>query len=251
MLLPALTRAKSRAFAATDINNCKQTMLATQIYCTDSNDVMPAPGWQMGYDNWAASGALGSSGLLTAHTANSFQADYDKQVSYFTGSPVGTAPASLAYTPGQLYSILKAQKTLLCPEDIVNQKYYYRWEIITSYCWNGAIVGYPNAPAGSPFVTPFKISRFKPTNILQWENNEYLADATHTGGWNDVANFPLERDPNNILVPSFSPRHGKAAQVGRIDGGAARVQMPDITQMANATAAPNDLWYNPNTITGH
>jgi prepilin-type N-terminal cleavage/methylation domain-containing protein len=78
MLLPALARAKSRAFAATDINNCKQTMLATQIYCTDSNDVLPAPSWQMNYDNWVASGALGASGLLTTHTAASFQADYDK-----------------------------------------------------------------------------------------------------------------------------------------------------------------------------
>jgi len=50
MLLPALARAKSRAYAANDINNCKQTMLATVLYCTDSNDVLPSPGWQMNYD---------------------------------------------------------------------------------------------------------------------------------------------------------------------------------------------------------
>src|ERR1019366_3567940 len=52
MLLPALAKAKSRAYAANDINNCKQTMLATAMYCGDSNDVLPAPGWQVNMNNW-------------------------------------------------------------------------------------------------------------------------------------------------------------------------------------------------------
>ena len=253
MLLPALAKAKSRAFAANDINNCKQTMLATQIYCSDSNDVLPAPGWQMGYDNWAASGALGASGLLAAHTAASFQADYDKQVSYFYGYAYGTAPANPAYKPGLLASILKNSKVLICPEDAVNQQYYYRWEIITSYCWDGAIVAYgliPPNTAGS-FYRPYKISKFKPTNILQWENNEKLADATHTGGWNDVANFPMEADPTGTKVPSFSTRHGKTAQVGKIDGSAARILKVDMDTMAKDTVTPNDLWYSPASTTGH
>jgi len=42
MLLPALTRAKNRAYAANDINNCKQTMLGMALYCGDNNDFMPA-----------------------------------------------------------------------------------------------------------------------------------------------------------------------------------------------------------------
>lgn len=139
---------------------------------------------------------------------------------------------------------------------MLTAKYYYRWELITSYVFNGAIVGYPNAPAGSPFVKPFKQSKFKPTNILEWENDENLADATHTGGWNDVSNFPLEANPAGVNVPSFSARHGKAAQIGRMDGSAARALMVDMFAMANGTGAynnttPNDLWYSPASSTGH
>ena len=58
MLLPALVRARSRAYAANDINNCKQTMLATAMYSVDSNDYLPSPGWQMNYDTWACSANL-------------------------------------------------------------------------------------------------------------------------------------------------------------------------------------------------
>jgi prepilin-type N-terminal cleavage/methylation domain-containing protein len=244
MLLPALARAKSRAFAANDINNNKQTMLAAQIYCTDNNDVLPSPSWQMNYDNWVASGALGSSGLVTAsHTAATFQADFDKQSSYFSGVAVGTAPANPAYKPGLLYSILKSQKILICPEDKPNEDYYKRFELITSYVWNGAIVGYPTIVAGQALVVPFKISKFKPTNILQWENDE---KNTADVAWNDFANFPIEK-----TKLTFSNRHGKAAQVGHMDGSAARELMVNITTWANNTTTPNDLWYNPNTTTGH
>ena len=58
MLLPALAKAKSRAYAVNDINNCKQTMLASTMYCTDNTDYLASPGWQMTFDCWAASTVL-------------------------------------------------------------------------------------------------------------------------------------------------------------------------------------------------
>ena len=33
-------------------------MLATAMYVLDNTDFLPEPGWQMGYDNWAASANL-------------------------------------------------------------------------------------------------------------------------------------------------------------------------------------------------
>src|ERR1041385_1042549 len=55
MLLPALSRAKSRALAANDINNCKQTMLGNNMYALDNLDFLPAPGWNPGTACWAVS----------------------------------------------------------------------------------------------------------------------------------------------------------------------------------------------------
>jgi len=239
MLLPALARAKSRAYAANDINNCKQTMLATAMYCTDNTDYLPSPGWQMDYDNWITCANMPA---LTTHTAATFQKDFDQQASFFTGIAVPGGP-----TPprsGLLYQFLKTPKLFICPEDPVNAAYYQRLELISSYVWNGAIVGYPKtASTGSPLVRTFKISRFKPTNILQWENDE---KNTAWGTWNDFSNKPLE-----TWMPTFSMRHGKSAQVGRMDGSAARQKMVDMLNWANNTTTPNDLWYSPLTGNGH
>jgi len=227
MLLPALAKAKNRAYAANDISNCKQTMLAMVMYCTDNNDIMPSPGWGTLYDNWVASGGISP---LNPHTAANFQADYNQQLSYFNG----TAPAT---KPGQLHPFLKSEKILQCPQDVVNTSYYFRYEIITSYVWNGAVVAYP--PANSTaYVQPFKLTKFKPTNILEWENDE---NTTGVGQWNDFSNSPNQ---------PISQRHGKAAQVGRIDGGAARIPMTEINAMA-ADTGPNDMWCNPDTANGH
>ena len=243
MLLPALARAKSRAYAANDINNCKQTMLAVALYCGDSNDVLPAPGWQMDRDTWACSANMAP---LNSHSPASYQADYDRQVSYFYGKATGTAPANPAYAPGgQLSQFLKSAKLMICPEDALNTAYYQRYELISSYVFNGAIVGYgrnghPQTAAG--YYLPSKISKFKPTNILEWENDE---KNTASVAWNDVSNFPIESGAH-----AFSTRHGKSAQVGRMDGSAARILLIDMIAMANNTTSKNDLWYSPDTTSG-
>jgi hypothetical protein len=137
---------------------------------------------------------------------------------------------------------------LNCPEDVVNKDYYARLELISSYVFNGAIVGYPNTPAGSAYVRPYKISRFKSTNILEWENDE---KNTGYGAWNDVSNFPVENNAQGVSAPSFSAWHGRAAQVGRMDGSAARILMAGMISMAKNTTTPNDLWYSPKSTTGH
>jgi prepilin-type N-terminal cleavage/methylation domain-containing protein len=242
MLLPALAKAKSRAYAVNDINNVKQTMLATAMYCGDSRDILPNPGWVTGanplVDNWATSKGLGASPAFSGHTAANYQAHYDIQASYFTGQAYGTAPANPAYAPGsQLYQYLKDPKVLICPQDTkIDARHLARNELITSFAWNGAVVGYPT---GS-YKAPYKSTSFKPTNILQWENAE-------NGSWNDFSNYPVEPG----LGISFSDRHGKTAQVGRIDGSAARETWSNMKMWANDTTTKNDLWCNPPTVNGH
>jgi prepilin-type N-terminal cleavage/methylation domain-containing protein len=233
MLLPALAKAKSRAMAANDINNCKQTMTGMQMYVLDNTDFLPEPGWQMQFDNWAACANLPK---LAAHTAATYQADMNEQLNYFKG----LSPAPRA---GQLYQFIKNEKILFCPQEIVNTDTYKRFELITSYVWNGAVVGYTNVNSSSPLAQTLKMTKFKASNILQWENDE---KNTADVAWNDFSNFPVEKG-----ALTFSQRHGKAAQVGRFDGSAARVTMAEMSSQANATLYRNDLWCNPNTATGH
>ena len=235
LLLPALSKAKSRAYAINDINNCKQTMLGMAMYCSDFNDYLPSPGWGLTADCWITAANPPD---MYAHTSASFQKDYDQQVSWFTGI---TAPETGSPTPprsGLLYKYLVNPKLFLCPQDVVNAAYLARPEIISSYMWNGAPAAYGTAQ------TTYKISQFKPTNILEWENDEQESSA---GFWGDFSNKPSE----NGTTPSLSQRHGKAAQIGRMDGSAARELWANITAWAVSSSKPNDMWCNPASTTGH
>ena len=242
MLLPALTRARSRAYAANDINNCKQTMLAAQMFCGDNNDFLPAPGWAVDSDNWVT--AANPPGMTSGHSSANFQRDYDWQASWFTGIKAQEAGSPTPTGSGQLYQYLKAPKILLCPEDAVNAAYLLRYELISSYVWNGAVVAFKNDQA------PYKITKLKPTNILQWENDE---KNTAPGAWGDFANAPAEAiaSGSSVKKPNFSQRHGKAAQIGRMDGSAGRELYATMAAWAMDTATPNDLWYVPTTANGH
>jgi len=238
MLLPALARAKSRALAANDINNCRQTMIASSMYVLDNSDILAYPSWDdIGqYDCWAVSKGM----PLGPTTATGYPAMVASQLKNFNG--VGLNPA----TPGQLYQFIRNEKLLLCPEDLPNINTYNRKILICSYVWNGAIAGY-----GATKIS-YKLSRFKASNILQWENDE---KNTTSGAWNDFGNYPTQSSsggPGSALSDiTFSRRHGKAAQVGRLDGSAARIPYTEMVGMA-LSASANDLWYNPNNpATGH
>ena len=138
MLLPVLARAKSRAYAVNDINNCKQSMLALNMYCTDNRDFTPQADWDHALDCWAASAAVFNA--LGPTTVAGYQTAYNTQLQYFNGT--GTA----AGKTGQLFSFLKDPKILLCPENNVMALIIQRQILISSYVWNGAIDGYTNNP---------------------------------------------------------------------------------------------------------
>jgi prepilin-type N-terminal cleavage/methylation domain-containing protein len=225
MLLPALAKAKSRAYAINDINNCKQTMLGVVMFAGDNSDVLPAPGWDMSVDTWAC-----SANLSPRNTHTSFEPDHTTQLNYFNGS------GGIGKT-AQLYPYIKSEKILICPQDLVDANYLMRYILISSYVFDGAIVGY------GAVGTPYKITKFAPTRILEWENDE---KNTSVGAWNDVANYPVESG-----AIAFSSRHGKSSQIGRMDGGAARIPLADMIANAFDTSNPNDLWYNPNSANGH
>jgi prepilin-type N-terminal cleavage/methylation domain-containing protein len=235
MLLPALASAKNRAQAVTDLNNNKQIMLGTHMYATDFKDSLPQPGWTMNVDTWASGikqpGAVSITSVFGPTTAANFQNLYNQQVTFFK--------------IGQLSPYFKTEGILLCPADKPNNNYYLRSQLISSYIWNGGVVGYANNAASK------KITGLKPTYILQWENDE---SKTAVGQWNDFSNFPDE---------GISKRHGKGATIGVLDGSSRRMRLADFYRLAGtfaaggnpsggaagssrptaSPAAPNDLWW--------
>jgi prepilin-type N-terminal cleavage/methylation domain-containing protein len=240
LLLPALTAAKSRAYAVNDINNCKQTMTGMIMYTPDNNEYLPAPGWDINVDCWITA-ALPQK-FFSPHSVANFQTDYDIQVSWFTGITAPEPGAPVAKKCGQLYPYLINPKLFLCPQDVVDANYLKRKELISSYVWNGSLCGFGAASE------PYKIAKFRPTNIVQWENDETLIPRGFPGAWGDFANRPSE---DNLQSPSCSRRHGKAAQIARMDGGASREPYLNMQQWADQSSTANDLWCNPLTKTGH
>jgi type II secretory pathway pseudopilin PulG len=243
LLLPALSVAKTRACAVTDINNCKQTMLGMILYSDENNDTLPSPGWQVSSECWITA-ANPPDMLPVGRTPANIQKMYDEQVSWFTGVTATEPGSKKPPGTGQLYIYLKNPKVFHCPQDRVDSKYLLRGQLISSYVWNGAAVGYVNGSAS------YKRSQFKPTNILQWENDEKNV-YVNSGTWGDFSNYPLEWDASHKTTPSFSRRHGQSAQVGRMDGSAAREPYGNMVSWATDTTARNDLWCSPGTDNGH
>jgi len=240
MLLPALTKAKSRAYAINDINNCKQTMLATAMYCNDNREILPAPGWNNGSDCWIVAQNI-LAAVMSNHTLANYQNHIIYQTAWFTGIKVSPPMIVAPSGHSQLYPYLKTPTIFRCPEDtVVNAAYLARGQLISSYIWDGGIVAY--GANGYDVSKPYKISHFKPTNILEYENDEKNSG----GAWNDFSNYPIENG-----ATTFSQRHGKVAQVGRMDGSAGRELSANMTAWSNDTTAPNDLWYSPQSLNGH
>jgi prepilin-type N-terminal cleavage/methylation domain-containing protein len=206
MLLPALSKAKTRAQMAYDLNNNRQIMVSTHMYCGDFTDHLPQPGWLNSVSCWAA-----GANMPLGPAAN--QAAYDallkQQLDYFRS--------------GQLFSYLQNEKTMRCPADnILNQQMFQRGEYLTSYTWNGAVIGYP--ASGAPIPETFKLAQFRPDAVLQWETDE-----NSPAYFNDFANYPDE---------GISGRHGKGAVVGMFGGSSQRISLKDFMTWAGGVVAP-------------
>jgi type II secretory pathway pseudopilin PulG len=249
LLLPALANAKNRAQAVTDLNNTRQIILSTQLYCGDYNDYLPLPGASSAVAGWCN----GSSFPLSAGGGAAIYAlYYPKQVASFRGEIAGTQPALLA-------RYLKTEQILLCPADKPNALFYQRAEYISSYVWNGAINGYEGAPKinvnGTTVSGTYKINDFKSDAIQMWEADETLVGVY--GQWNDFVNYPDQ---------GVSARHAKGATVGLFSGSALRMNLVQFAANQSTPYAPHDgtgcnnfpghvglpnqLWCNPGKAFG-
>lgn len=229
MLLPALSKAKSKAQLTYDLNNHRQIMLAMTMYAGDNNDFLPQPGWPTTVANWAAAaaGTYPLGGMPPTQTT--YDSKFPQQEQLFRN--------------GLLGSYIKNVQSLRCPADNkVDDQFLKRGIYITSYSWNLVANYWGNS------TRTRKLSQFKADAILQWEIDE--KQPTY---FNDFANFPDEgvssRHGNGATSACFggsaermSTRTFYAISGGRVvnltDGGKSWKKLP-------IASLPNRLWCTP------
>jgi len=212
MLLPVLSKAKDKARLASCLNNNKQLLVATQIYCVDFNDSLPyhgagqpPPGLQY-YRSWMA-----------FYTNN----NYEPRL-------------------GQLYPLLTQTNVFRCPNDPTNNVFFqfriikfstYYWETTStgsSLTWNNG-VGY-------------KISRFRGDGILMMEGDYRNPFAL----FNDGANDPIEDE--GLEHGGSGGAIGKGAVVGCYGGSAE--YMPFVRWKGEQKTFPSRLNCSPDRPDG-
>jgi len=214
MLLPALSKAKSKATATKCQNNVKQFMLAITLYASDSDDFLPEPNWNA---PWTAKGWLydASGGTVP----NPFVAPY-------------LTNPQLAYSGGLVWPYLKVADIYRCPAERTNAipSFPSRNQKLTSFLMNGAVCGY-GAIGGSSY----RIAQFTPTDIIFWQALE-----TNPGDWNDGSSSPAE---------GITKIHNMGTTVG-IVSGSVEFMKTDAFYTEQALVTKNRLFCSPRTANG-
>lgn len=210
MLLPALAKAKQRAYSVVDLNNLKQLGVAMNLVTADNQDRMPWPNWR--------------SGELTDPAPQGWLYTY-----------FASAPNQYDIQTGSFWDVLKNQKIYFCPSDQTNSPLFqFRGQKISSYVMNGAVCGY-----GRGLNPPAKLSRLSPGGVAFWECN----DATKEDclqNFNDGASSPDE---------NVSGRHGLVTVVANFDGSARTMRLTEWFDKLGDSSA-NELWCYPGSPDG-
>jgi len=180
LLLPALSKAKSRAVVTRDINNLKQLALCIHLYSSDNADALPWPNWLAG--DVSTNGVARPGWLYTMDT-----------------NVIG--PARFKASTGLFWKLLGDPKIYMCPMDNTNGPMFaMRGQQISSYVLNGGVIGYKRG------ITPVKLGDIAPTAVAFWETDE-----TEPSYFNDGASYPPE---------GVSARHNRGAANSLFDGSA-------------------------------
>ena len=211
MLMPALAKAKARAWRAVDLNNLKEFGVAMNLVASDDEDRMPWPNWASGeqVNQWP--------GWL------------------YTLDKTASGPAQFKVETGLFWPILKNQKLYYCPSDDTNSALFkMRGQQISSYVMNGAVCGY-----GRGINPPAKLSQLSPAGVAFWECANNTEEENQTL-FNDGASSPDE---------NTSARHGSVAIFGVFDGSARLMKLVQWSAKA-AEATANELWCFPSAADG-
>ncbi|HTL17965.1 MAG TPA: prepilin-type N-terminal cleavage/methylation domain-containing protein [Patescibacteria group bacterium] len=203
LLLPALSKAKQKAWRTVDLNNLKQLGAAVHLYTADNSDWMPWPNWMSGEVNTYQEGWL------------------------YSLDSTASGSARFKVATGSFWPILGDQRMYFCPSDETNTVMFQaRGQKISSYVMNGAVCGYSRG-----LNPPLKISTLPASGVVFWEcANNTVED--NQSLFNDGSSSPDE---------NVSARHGKVAICAAFDGSSALMRLVDWTAKAE-DPNKNDLW---------
>jgi prepilin-type N-terminal cleavage/methylation domain-containing protein len=218
LLLPSLSRAKSQAAKAADLNNHRQILIALHIYTTDNKDMLTWPNWDYG-------GAMPDG---TARCGWLYTPDLSA-----TGTAVFKAPTGL------LWDSLRQARVFTCPMDQPAKPVYSdgsfesRKQQLSSYIMNGAVMGFRTGFHSN--AVPVKITEMRPGDCVLFE-----ADERNPFDFNDGSSWPFE---------GITTRHSQGATLAAVDGSASYVR-DDVWALDVASTNKNRLWCYPKTRDG-
>lgn len=232
LLLPALSRAKTKAKNVINLNNLRQLGLAAHEYAGDNNDYLV-------YCNWGkvSTGFTYLSGWLYTPTASGVPPQ-------LSANPYLSNP-TLAYETGLLFSYIQNINVYWSPfTDRSSTSIYYKYiyngvgqNALSSYVMNGSTCGFTRI-LNKPHET-YKLQDLRPTGILLWEPVNVNSSGNYNGAFNDGSSYPqVGEGPAEV--------DGKGSVVLDLDGSTHYFLYQTLTNLMFAQG-PNDMWYAPDS----
>jgi len=242
ILLPSLSKARQQAVKVKCMSNLRQMGQAMHMYVSEYKQTLPFCNWGESNNQYSNTpvGWLYSTLDTGSNRPNTNPPD----------------PQFRNLKAGAFFVYLKNPNVYHCPNhDPSSTKapqgpHLTDW--LTSYLMNGAVNNYDaeQAPGVKPY---FKISKFRPDDLIMWE-----AEESGGAAWNDGSSYPQESfNKVDFNSARLAQRHGKYAPVLRADGTVVEMNQDDFFLIAAhqdnifKVSKRNALWCTPLGETSH
>ena len=225
MLLPALSKAREKAYRINCVSNFRQIGLAMAMYTADNRDYMPWMQWH---------NSFGPSWLYMPHDGAA--PDPFKLVN----GVLEDNPTDMPYIEqGVYFPYIRNRNAYYCPTDKKeNDNFKRRKQRVSSYIMNGAVGGFSDYDPKKRY----KITQFKPDAYAQWEPKVSLFSGFYAyNSAADASQYPQGEE-------GIGNRHLKGAVILGFDTRAHFIQLSTFN--AEGNNHPGLLWCNPGSKTG-